>query len=76
MEMTTMKLRELPYWCLDEIANRPLIQYLLDHGLDLTRENGLACMLTYRRIKPMLGLFLQNRKRFPEWEDQAAIAAM
>lgn len=65
---------ELSYWCLDEIVNRPLIQYLLDHGLDLTRENGLASMLTYRRIKPLLGLFLQNRKRFPEWEDQAAMA--
>ena len=65
---------ELPYWCLDEIVNRPLIQYLLDHGLDLTRENGLARMLIYRRIKPLLGLYLQNRKRFPEWEDQAAIA--
>jgi ankyrin repeat protein len=65
---------ELPYWCLDEIVNRPLIQYLLDHGLNLTREDGLARMLTYRRIKPLLGLFLQNRKRFPEWEDQAAIA--
>ncbi len=40
---------ELPYWCLDEIVNRPLIQYLLDHGLDLTRENGLARMLIYRK---------------------------
>jgi hypothetical protein len=65
---------ELPYWCLDEIVNRPLIQYLLDHGLDLSRENGLARMLTYRRIKPLLGMFLQNRKCFPEWEDQAAMA--
>jgi len=65
---------QLPYWCLDEIASRPLIQYLIDHGLDLTREDGLAQMLTYRRIKPLLGLFLQNRKRFPAWEDQAAMA--
>ena len=65
---------QLPYWCLDEIVNRPLIQYLLDNGLDLTLENGLAQMLTYRRIKPLLGLFLQNRKRFPAWEDQAAMA--
>ncbi len=63
-----------PYWCLDEIVSRPLIQYLLDNGLDLTLENGLAQMLTYRRIKPLLGLFLQNRKRFPAWEDQAAMA--
>lgn len=25
-------------------------------------------------MKPLLGLFLQNRKRFPEWEEQVAIA--
>jgi hypothetical protein len=64
----------LEYWHLDEIVNRPLIEYLLDHGLDLTREDGLARMLTYRRIKPLLGLFLQHRQRFPGWEEQAAKA--
>lgn len=64
----------LPYWCLDEVVSRPLIEHLLDHGLDLARQDGLAQMLTYRRIKPLLGLFLQNRKRFPDWEIQAAKA--
>lgn len=66
--------RELHYWHLDEVVNRPLIQYLLDHGLDLTKEDGLAHMLIYRPMKPLLGLLMQNRKRFPEWEVQAAKA--
>lgn len=64
----------LPFWCLDEIVNRPLIEYLLDHGLDLSWKDGLAQMLTYRRIKPLLGMFLQGRSRFPSWEVQAAKA--
>jgi len=54
--------------------NRPLIEFLLAHGLDLTLEDGLAQMLTYRRIKPLLGLFLRNRARYPAWEEQAAKA--
>ena len=64
----------LPFWCLDEIVNRPMIEYLLDHGLDLSWKDGLAQMLTYRRIKPLLGMFLQGRSRFPAWELQAAKA--
>lgn len=64
----------LDYWHLDRVVNRPLIEYLLDHGLDLTRKDGLAKMLTYCRIKPLLGLFLQHRHRFPGWEKQAAKA--
>lgn len=62
----------LSFWYLDEVVNRKLIEYLLDHGLDLSREDGLAQMLIYRRIKPLLGLFLQGRARFPAWEVQAA----
>lgn len=64
----------LPFWFLDEVVSRPLLEYLLDHGLDLTRRDGLANMLVCRRIKPLLGLFLQNRERFPAWEEQAAKA--
>jgi len=65
---------ELHYEYLDDVIRRPVIEYLLDHGLDLTQHNGLAHMFVYRRVKPLLGLFLQNRNRFPEWEEQAAMA--
>lgn len=65
---------QLSYWHVDHIVNRPLIDYLLDHGLDLTREDGLAQMLTYRRVKPLLGVLIGHRDRHPEWDEQAAKA--
>jgi len=64
----------LHYEHLNYIIRRPLIEYLLDHGLDLTLENGLAHLLVECRVKPLLGIFLQNRKRFPKWEEQASMA--
>ena len=59
---------------LDYVIRRPLIEYLLDHGLDLTMGNGLANLFVYRRVKPLLGIFLNYREKFPEWEEQAAMA--
>ncbi len=64
----------LRFWHLDHIINRPLIEYLLDHGLDLARDNDLAHLLVNRRVKPLLGIYLQHIERFPEWKKQAAIA--
>lgn len=55
-------------------VSRPLIECLLDHGLDLAKGNVLAHMFVERRMKPLLGIFLQNRDRFPELEEQAAMA--
>lgn len=65
---------ELYHEHLDDVIRRPLIEYLLDHGLDLTRRNGLAHLFVNCRVKPLLGIFLQYRERFPEWDRQAAIA--
>lgn len=56
------------------VYQRDFIQYLIDHGLDLTREDALANLFVERRAKPLLGLYLQNKDRFPAWEDQAALA--
>lgn len=64
----------LTYEDVDYVINRPLLECLVDHGLDLTRQNGLAHLFVDRRVKPILGLFLNNRARFPEWEEQASIA--
>lgn len=56
------------------VYHRDLIQYLIDHGLDLTKEDALASLFVDYRAKPLLGLYLQNKDRFPAWEDQAALA--
>jgi ankyrin repeat protein len=56
------------------VYQRDFFQYLIDHGLDLTREDALANLFVERRAKPLLGLYLQNKDRFPAWEDQAALA--
>ncbi|HRQ87777.1 MAG TPA: hypothetical protein PLA50_03205, partial [Bacteroidia bacterium] len=53
---------------------RDLIQLLVDHGLDLSKDRALANLLVDRRIKPLLGLYLRNKERFPDWEEQAAMA--
>jgi hypothetical protein len=65
---------ELAYWHLDRVIDRDLIDYMLDHGLNLSRDDGLAQMLVDRRAKPLLGVLLGHRERFTEWEEQAAKA--
>ncbi|MAS93128.1 MAG: hypothetical protein CMO55_08020 [Verrucomicrobiales bacterium] len=65
---------ELYHEHLDDVIRRPLIEYLLDHGLDLTQRNGLAHLFVNCRVKPLLGIFLRYRDQFPEWENQAAMA--
>ena len=56
------------------VYHRDLIQYLVDHGLDLSKEDALASLFVEGRAKPLLGLYLQNKNRFPAWEDQASLA--
>jgi ankyrin repeat protein len=54
--------------------HREFIQFLVDHGLDLSKDRALARMIVERRAKPLLGLYLQNKDRFPDWDEQAAAA--
>lgn len=54
--------------------HREFVQFLVDHGLDLSKERTLARMIVERRAKPLLGLYLQNKDRFPDWDEQAAAA--
>ena len=54
--------------------HRDFIQFLIDHGLDLSKDRALARLFVDRRAKPLLGLYLQNKDRFPDWEEQAAVA--
>lgn len=54
--------------------SRDFLQFLIDHGLDLSKDRTLARLFVERRAKPLLGLYLQNKDRFPDWEDQAAVA--
>lgn len=54
--------------------HREFIQFLVDHGLDLSKDRTLARMIVERRAKPLLGLYLQNKDRFPDWDEQAAAA--
>src|SRR5690606_24166644 len=54
--------------------SRDFLQFLIDHGLDLSKDRALAKLYVERRAKPLLGLYLQNKDRFPDWEDQAAVA--
>lgn len=65
---------ELPLGYLPGVYHRDLLQFLIDHGLDLTREDALAELFVEGRSKPLLGLYLQNKDRFPGWENQAAMA--
>jgi hypothetical protein len=56
------------------IFNRDFIQFLIVHGLDLSKDHALARLFVQRRAKPLLGLYLQNKDLFPDWEDEAAVA--
>lgn len=54
--------------------SRDFLQFLIDHGLDLSKDRALARLFVERRAKPFLGIYLQNKNRFPDWEEQAAVA--
>lgn len=56
------------------VYQREFLQFLIDHGLDLAKEDALSTLFVEGRAKPLLGLYLQNKGRFPAWERQAALA--